>query len=277
MDPHEGTDRWRAHRNRGGPLDFQEPSSVRGHFHDSNLSPQGGWFPPWRRVPGEAVTLTLDRFRTSLKFSLWAWALYWPGGGLLLLGGGLDPVSIAVTLGCTAAFVVLLAGGALRTTSSRNVRELFLERPLYLVAGLVFFIAFAALLPALTNAGLAIFSAVWLAAIGLVAWRWAQHVRATGLDLWRSKADQPFLVFALVGIAAVAVFLDAALPLLTGDHSAQLGTPSGAVAAGSWVSLLYPPLVLVASKPFREPLSFRRQPRGRTAKDAVPEVVPAEA
>ena len=36
---------------------------------------------------------TLDRFRSALKFSLWTWALYWPGGGLLLLMGGLDLVS----------------------------------------------------------------------------------------------------------------------------------------------------------------------------------------
>jgi hypothetical protein len=214
---------------------------------------------------------TLDRFRTSLKFSLWAWALYWPGGGLLLLGGGLDPVSIGVTVACVAAFLVLMAGGALRTTSSRNLRELFLERPLYLVAGLALFVGFAGLLPALENAGLAVFSAVWVAAIGLVALRWREHVRAQGLDLWKSKADQPFLVFALVGIAAVAVFLDALLPLLAGQ-GASLRTPSGLVAVGSWLSLLYPPMVLVATRPFRERLSFRRA-KATSGAPAVPEAV----
>jgi hypothetical protein len=35
-------------------------------------------------------------------------------------------------------------------------------------------------------------------------------------------------------------------------------------------------MVLVATKPFREPLSFRRQPKGARA-PAVPEVVPADA
>jgi hypothetical protein len=220
------------------------------------------------------VDPTLDRFRTSLKFSLWAWALYWPGGGLLLLGGGLDPVSIGVTLGCVLVFVALMAGGALRTTSSRTVKELFLERPLYLVAALALFIAFAGLLPALENAGLLLFSGFWVVAVGLVAYRWRQHVVAARLDLWRSKADQPFVVFALVGAAAVAVFLDALLPLLAG-HSAQLNTPSPVVAMGSWLSLLYPPLVLVATRPFREPLSFRRQPK--PAKDGAPAAVPAKA
>ncbi|HEX2066259.1 MAG TPA: hypothetical protein VHI93_05535, partial [Candidatus Thermoplasmatota archaeon] len=148
-----------------------------------------------------AVPASLDRFRTSLKFSLWARALCWPGG-LLLLGGGLDAVSIAVTAGCTVAFLALLAGGALRTTSSRSARELFLERPLHLVAGLFLFIGCAGLLPALENAGLLLFSAVWLAAIGLAAHRWRQHVRAAGLDLWRAKADQPFVAFGLAGLAA---------------------------------------------------------------------------
>ncbi|MEA3204301.1 MAG: hypothetical protein QOI63_1981 [Thermoplasmata archaeon] len=217
---------------------------------------------------------SLDRFRIALKFSLWAWALYWPGGGLLLLGGGLDPVSIGVTVGCVAAFALLMAGGALRTTGSRTVRELFLERPLYLVAALVLFVGFAGLLPALENAGLAVFSACWLVAVGLAAHRWRQHVREARLDLWKSKADQPFLVFGLVGIAALAVFLDAFLPLLAG-HSASLGTPSGLVAVGSWLSLLYPPMVLVATKPFREPLSFRFK-RAQKA-PAVPAVVPADA
>jgi hypothetical protein len=215
---------------------------------------------------------TLDRFRTALKFSLWAWALYWPGGGLLLLGGGLDPVSLGVTVACVAAFLALVVGGALRTTSSRTVRELFLERPLYLVAALALFVGFAGAIPMLENAGLAVFSALWLGAIALVALRWHRHVRSAGLDVWRSKADQPFLVFALVGVAAVAVFVDAFLPLVAG-HSASLRTPSGLVAVGSWLSLLYPPLLLLATRPFREPLSFRRQ--ARPALSAPPAAAPA--
>lgn len=225
-------------------------------------------------APGAALPATLDRFRTALKFSLWAWALYWPGGGLLLLAGGLDPVSILVTAGCVLAFIALVATGALRTTSSRTLRDLFLERPLYLVALLAAFIAFASLLPALENAGLLLFSGVWLAAVGLVAYRWYEHVRAERVDVWRSKADQPFVVFGMVGFAALAVFLDAFVPLFMG-HSASIGMPAPAVAVVSWVSLLYPPLVLVASRPFREPLSLRQQPKAQRSK--VPEVVPADA
>ena len=230
------------------------------------------WPAAWR--PGAAVSPTLDRFRTALKFSLWAWALYWPGGGLLLLGGGLDPISIAVTLGCVLAFVALLAGGALRTTTSRTMKEFFLERPLYLVALLALFIGFAGLLPALENGGLLLFSACWLGAIGLVAYRWREHVRAAGMPVWSSKADQPFLVFGMVGLAAVAVFLDALLPVLAGKDT-TLGMPSAAVAVCSWLSILYPPMVLLVTRPFREPLSFRRQ--AKPAKVAVPEVVPADS
>ncbi|HEX2065503.1 MAG TPA: hypothetical protein VHI93_01690, partial [Candidatus Thermoplasmatota archaeon] len=70
---------------------------------------------------------------------------------------------------------------------------------------------------------------------------------------------------------AAAVFLDALLPLLAGG--ATLGSPSPLVAAGSWVSLLYPALVLVATRPFREPLSFR--PRAiPTAPGTAPAAAP---
>jgi hypothetical protein len=212
---------------------------------------------------------SVDQFRTALKFSLWAWALYWPGGGLILMAGGLDPISIAVTVGCVLVFIAMLAGGALRTTSSRNVRELFLERPLYLVAGLVFFIAFSSLLPALDNAGLLLFSAVWTYALGLVAYRFREHLRQEGLTVWASKADQVFIVLALAGIASLAVLLDAVLGL----GNASLGTAAPVVAVFSWLSLLYPPMMLVATRPFREPLTFRRE--AKPVEQVVPNVLVA--
>jgi hypothetical protein len=50
------------------------------------------------------------------------------------------------------------------------------------------------------------------------------------------------------------VFLDALLPLVAGG--ATLGSPAALVAVCTWMGLLYPGLVLVASRPFREPLAW---------------------
>lgn len=216
---------------------------------------------------------SLDRFRTALKFSLWTWALYWPGGGLILLQGGLDPVSLAVTLGSLAVFIALVAGGALRANSSRSVREFFLERPIYLVAGLVVFIAFAGLFPGLESLGLLIFASTWFGGLGLAAWRLIEHVRGEGLTMWKARADQALIVFALVAFFSMLVFLDALLPHIAG---VTLGSSTVMVAVGSWVNLLYPPMVLVATRPFREPLSWVRRRPAKEELPALPDVVLAD-
>jgi hypothetical protein len=110
--------------------------------------------PPKAKASAPSVTAdialpprTLDRFRAAMKFSLWTWALYWPGGGLLLMVGGLDPISISITLLSLAAFVMMLATGALRADSSRTIKEFLIERPLYLVVALAAFVALAAVVP----------------------------------------------------------------------------------------------------------------------------------
>lgn len=210
---------------------------------------------------------SLDRLRTSLKFSLWTWALYWPGGGLLLLYGGLDPISLAVTLLALAAFLAMLASGALDASSSRTMKEFLLERPLYLVAGLVVLVVLAAVVPSVEGFALLLFAAAWFGGLALAARRLVEHVRGQGLGIWRSRADQLLVVFALAGFFSLLVFLDALLPILA--DGATLGSPAGLVAVSTWVGLLYPALVLVASRPFREPL---RRPRVQVsvALDAKP-------
>ncbi|MEA3165204.1 MAG: hypothetical protein QOJ26_48, partial [Thermoplasmata archaeon] len=75
-----------------------------------------------------------------MKFSMWTWALYWPGGGLLLMVGGLDPISLVITLLSLATFLLLLLTGALRADSSRTMKEFMLERPLYLIVALAAFV-----------------------------------------------------------------------------------------------------------------------------------------
>lgn len=220
------------------------PRTARAAASDQDLLPK----PP-----------SLDRLRTALKFSLWTWALYWPGGGLLLLLGGLDLVGILVTFGSLACFVGLLATGALRADSSRTMKEFLLERPLYLVGGLIVLIAVAALVPAAEGLALLLFAALWFGGLALVAARLVEHVRATGQTTWEARADQLVIVLVLAGFFSALVFLDALLPIFA--DGATLGSPAMLVAVCTWMNLLYPALVLVASRPFRDPLRWvRREP-----------------
>lgn len=198
---------------------------------------------------------SLDRFRTAMKFSLWTWALYWPGGGLLLLWGGLDPIGIAVTFTSLAAFVFLLASGALRADSSRNMKQFMLERPLYLVGALVLLIAIAAVFPSVEGFGLLLFASLWFGGLALSGKRLLEHLRADGRGVLESRADQLLLVFVLAAFFSALVFLDALLPLMS--DGATLGSPATLVAVCTWMNLLYPAMVLVASRPFREPLRLR--------------------
>lgn len=193
----------------------------------------------------------LDRFRVAMRFSLWAWALYWPGGGLLLLLGGLDIISIAVTLVAVAGFIAVLRSGALRTDSSRDLKQFALERPMYLVALLFLFAVIAPALSIVENLGLRIFSTIYLGSLVFVGIRLLQYLAAEGLGTRRSGADQVFILLALAGFAGALVFADAWLPLFGID---PVSGPSFLVAAVTWMSLLYPPLLLWAVRPFRDPL-----------------------
>lgn len=208
---------------------------------------------------------TLDRFRTAMRFSLWTWALYWPGGGLLLLYGGLDPISIVVTFTSLATFILMLVTGALKADSSRTMKEFMLERPLYLVAALVVFIVLAALVPTVEGFALLLFATAWFGGLALVSGRLIEHVQVLGNGFWRSRADQLLIVFTMAGFFSALVFLDALLPLLA--DGATLGSPKGLVAVSTWANLLYPVFVMVASRPFREPLKWpSRKERAKQAR-----------
>lgn len=225
---------------------------------------------------------TLDRLRIALKFSLWTWALYWPGGGLLLLYGGLDPISIAVTFTSLAAFIFLLASGALRANVSRNMKQFFLERPLYLVGGLVVLIIAAAALPAVEAFGLLLFATMWFGGLALTGVRLMQYLREQDKGVFQSRADQLLLVLALAAFFSLLVFLDALLPMVTGG---TVGGPSALAALCTWMNLLYPAMVMVAARPFREPIRlafWRRRPDPMAAPKPAPvplvaTVLPASA
>lgn len=225
--------------------------------------------PGWTR--GERLT-SLDPFRTAMRFSLWTWALYWPGGGMLLLLGGLDLVSGLVTLGSLLMFIVLMAGGALKADSSRNMKQFMLERPLYLVAALVLLIALAPFFAPAEDMGLRLFSLVYIGGIVFAAVRLAQHLQAEDTGVMEARADQAFILFGLMFVGAGLVFLDAWLPLF---GAASVGGSSATVAVANWLNLAYPPLLMLAVRPFREPLRWPRRGRAPVVGEGV--VAPVDA
>jgi hypothetical protein len=216
-------------------------------------------FGPVSFVPSAApleIPPTLARFRSALKFTLWTWAAYWPGGGLLLLVGGLDPISIAVTASSLLVFIALILGGAFNgEVPSSSWKEFLMERPIYLLAILATFIVVASVLPSAEGLGLSLFAGAYLAGMTVAIVRLVAHVRATGENPMKSRADQAFLVLGFTVVFAFLVFWDALIPLLGGSESS---TPAPIVALGSWIQLLYPVTLMVATRPLREPLSWGR-------------------
>jgi hypothetical protein len=211
-----------------------------------------------------------------MKFSLWTWALYWPGGGLLLMVGGLDPISLVITLLSLATFLLLLLTGALRADSSRTMKEFMLERPLYLIVALAAFVVLAAVMPSVESFALLAFATAWFGGLALTATRLVEHVGATGQSFWKSRADQLLIVFGMSGFFSALVFLDALLPLVA--NGATLGSPPELVAVANWMNLLFPAFILIASRPFREPLKWpsradrvkQAAKRRKAAKDPLP-------
>ncbi|MEA3137111.1 MAG: hypothetical protein QOC71_1392 [Thermoplasmata archaeon] len=211
-----------------------------------------------------------------MKFSLWTWALYWPGGGLLLMVGGLDPISLVITLLSLATFLLLLLTGALRADSSRTMKEFMLERPLYLIVALAAFVVLAAVMPSVESFALLAFATAWFGGLALTATRLVEHVGATGQSFWKSRADQLLIVFGMSGFFSALVFLDALLPLVA--NGATLGSPPELVAVANWMNLLFPAFILLASRPFREPLKWpsradrvkQAAKRRKAAKDPLP-------
>lgn len=210
----------------------------------------------------------IDQVRTALRFSLWAWAAYWPAMGLMLLLGGMrDPVSVGVVAVSLASFGVLAALGALRTTASRTMKEFLLERPFYLIAGAIVAVGLGSLVPTAAKLGLGVFSAALLAGLLLLGYRLVRYVDAQGVGVFRAKADQMFILLLIMVPATLAVLYDAVV-------AGGLGNPPVTVAAVNWVGLAYPALLLLASRPLREPLQLARVKR---APKAEGKPVPATA
>jgi hypothetical protein len=207
----------------------------------------------------------LDRFRTSLKATLWCWALYWPGGGLLLLYGGLDPLSLLVVGASLTCFLLLLAGGALDASSSRNVREFLIERPLYLVALLLVLVALVPLSNAVEDAGLLAFSALFFGTVAMALRRLLVVQKARGGNPVQARTDEALLALGIGLLFSAILFVDT----LLGVGGGRLPMGAHAVAVANWLNLAYPGILLLGTRRLREPL---RNPlrRRRRAPDAPP-------
>lgn len=213
----------------------------------------------------------IDRFRVALKFSLWTWALYWPGGGILLLTGGLDPISIFVVLASFGSFIALMMSGALQTTSSRNMKQLIMERPIYFIAAVALLALLTPFIAPAASVGLVLFATVYLGGMVFVLVRLAQVYKTQDKPFMQSGMDQSFIAIGLGAFAAFLVFADAWLTMLGGE---AISGPAFTVAVANWINLLYPPLVMLGTKGLREPL---RKPtlRGDPEPAVVPELVHA--
>lgn len=195
---------------------------------------------------------TLLRLRAAMKFSLWAWAAYWPGFGIILAFQGMDPVSLAVCAFAIAQFVVFLRLGVLRPDPaySRTLRSYLVERPIYLVFGLLVVLLLSSALSSVTNIGMTVASGFQLAALILLAR--AAHAHASAQGGYRaSKVDQVLLTVLMCVVPALAVFIDSFRP------EGVLGTSGQMVIVLNVVNLAFPVLLMLASRALREPLARR--------------------
>lgn len=219
------------------------------------------------------MTDTLASLRIASRFSLWMWAIYWPGSGLVLLAGGMtDPASLFVVAGSLLGFALLAASGGIEASASRNMREFLLERPLYVIGGAVLLAVASTFIDPLQNIGLALFSGLFLLSVLLVGHRLLAHARARQMGLVASRADQVLIAAGLGAVSAAVIFLDALLPLF---GIAPTPAVAASVVTVNLVSLLYPPLLLLSLRPFREPL--RNPFRRRTHAPAATGIPPVEA
>jgi hypothetical protein len=205
------------------------------------------------------ATASLERTRIALKFSLWTWAAYWPAMGVMLLASGMrDPVSMAVALLSLSAFFLVASGGALRASSSRNVREFLVERPIYLVAAVVLFLIGGSFFNPIARAGMVLFAGLYFGGLAFLFYRLVAYARESGRGLFGARVDQPLLVLAMMLVAAFFVLFDA-------FPGAGIGNSESSVAILNWLNLGYPVLILVATRGLREPLAFRGVLRARPA------------
>lgn len=216
----------------------------------------------------EELSLAQRRYRTSLKFTLWTWALYWFGGGMMLISSMRDPVSLIIMALSGLSLVLLMLFGGLNIKDSHNMKEFLLERPIYLIAGFIVVAILAPIFTGLQNTALAIFAAFFLLSLGLQFARAIQLTRDQGGNPILARTDQVVIVLALSMFCSLLIFIDGMAQAM------DMGGVGNSASSGAFVnivSLAYPALILLASRGLRDPL---RKPdyEAARARRFVPEV-----
>jgi hypothetical protein len=201
--------------------------------------------------------------RIALKFSLWAWAFYWPGGGLMLLFGGLDVLSVVVTLLSLGTFLSMMFFGQLDAEDSKSRWQFFLERPLYLV--LLFFgmMAIVPIIGVLASIGIAVYGVILLGGCTYLIVTLVRFDRAHEGRAYDHKTDQLYIAAGIAWVSSFIIVVDG----LMYAAGAPLIESAVGVAVVNWGGILYPVTAFAASRGIQSPL--RRPQRARKPVNAV--------
>lgn len=212
--------------------------------------------------------LDYSRVRMATKFSLWAWALYWPGGGVMIFMGGMPIASILLTIGSLLCFLGLILYGQLGTEDSNNRLQLFMERPLYLVGVLFALAIFAPLVGILAVIGLHLFATLLMVGTGFLLYTLIRFDASHEGSPYAHKTDQMYIAAGIGFLAAFIMTLDSIF-YAAGAPFIQSGI---GVAGVNWMGILYPVFVLVASRGIMAPLRrIRLVAEPQPDAEAVPE------
>lgn len=196
--------------------------------------------------------------RIATKFSLWAWAFYWPGGGLMLLFGGLDVASVLVTLVSFLTFLALMFFGQLDTDDSKSRLQFLLERPLYLVLAFFTVLALVPVIGALATIGIAVYGVVLFAGCTHLLVTLVRFDRANDGSAFSHRTDQMYIAAGVACFSSLIIVLDGIL-FASGVPLIQNGV---GVAVINWGGILFPVMVLAAGRGILAPL---RKPRFQKA------------
>lgn len=197
--------------------------------------------------------------RIATKFSLWTWALYWPGGGLMLLFGGLDWISVIVTLASLATFLGLMFYGQLDSEDSKNRWQFLLERPMYLVLLFFAMLTLVPLIGALASIGIAVYGVILFGGCSYLLWTLVQFDRSNEGTPFKHRTDQMYMAAGIAWFSSFIIVVDG----IMFASGAPLVKSAVGVAIVNWGGILYPIMVLAASRGIMAPL---RRP---TKRDAV--------
>jgi hypothetical protein len=221
---------------------------------------------------------TLEQLRGAIRLSLWTWTLYWPLAGLMLLAAGMTDLTSILVLGLlVATFLTLLVSGMLRSPGGARMRAFLKDRPIYLVAAAAAVLVGGSLVSAVASLGLALFALAYLGSMANILLRLRAHLQATGKGYVEGRGDQLALLLGMALLLSLPLAFDMLLQFLTPGET--LGASTGAVAALNLFHIAYPPLLLLAARPFlaTTPRAARQRFRYRIVREPVAAAAEADA